>query len=365
LSTRKKEELNVAKSDVHFENIVAVTQAAMPSVANSFTAQMSQMIRGYWISQIVGTVARLGIPDHLAVGPLSANELAKLIACHTGSTRRLMRAAIGLGLVAFAADDRFSLTALGETLRSDLLGSVRDSAIALTAPGHWLPWGQLTEAVRTGRCRTVETLGAELFEYYSANPFEGHSFTGWMSEASTKVAGEIAQVLDTTAAKVVVDIGGASGALIAALLDKNPALSGTILERPDVLPRAQAAIAERGLSLRCSVAEGNFFTAVPQADIYLLKSIIHDWDDDRSIRILSNCARELRPNGRVVLIERLLTDIDTASPVSLVDLNMLVVLPGRERSLKEYIALLARSGLRLDRVTHTVTPFSVIESTAS
>jgi SAM-dependent methyltransferase len=365
LSTREKEELNVIRSAADFAmSSLDRKQASPQSAANPLAAQMSQMIRAYWISQIVGTFARLGIPDHLAGGPLAAGQLAQLIACHPGATQRLLRAAMELGLAAPAPDARFSLTVLGETLQSDLPGSVRDSAIALTAPGHWLPWGQLSEAVRTGRCQTVETLGADLFDYYADNPSEGHSFTGAMSETSVQVADAIARVLDTSAAKLVVDIGGASGTLIAALLNGNPALMGTILERPHVLPDAKAAIAERGLSLRCSVAEGDFFPAVPEADIYLLKSIIHDWDDDLSIRILSNCARALRPNGRVVMIERLLTDDDAAGPASLVDVNMLVVLPGRERSLREYADLFAHAGLRLGRVISSVPPFSVIESSA-
>jgi SAM-dependent methyltransferase len=328
------------------------------------TEQMSQMIKAYWTSQIVGTFARLGIPDHLASGPLAAGEVAQLIDSHPGATNRLMRAAIELGLVAPTPDARFGLTALGETLRSDLPGSLRDSAIALTAPGHWLPWGQLSEAVRTGRCQTVETLGAELFQYYADNPSEGRSFTGAMSVTSRQMADEIARVVDASAAKLVVDIGGASGTLIAAVLNTNPTLVGTILDRPDVVPRAKAAVAERGLSFRCSVVGGDFFLAVPEADIYLLKYIIHDWDDDRSIRILSNCARALRPNGRVVLIERLLPDDGAAGPVSLADLNMLVVLPGRERTLGEYAALFKRAGLRLNRVISITSPFSVIETSA-
>ena len=172
------------------------------------------------------------------------------------------------------------------------------------------------------------TLGSELFQYYADNPSEGHAFTGAMSETSIRVADEIARVVDTSAAKLVVDIGGASGTLIAVLLNRNPALMGTILDRPHVLPRAKAAIAESGLSSRCGVVEGDFFLGVPEADMYLLKHIIHDWDDDRSLRILSNCARALRPNGRVVLIERILADDGAAGPASLADLNMLVVLPG-------------------------------------
>jgi SAM-dependent methyltransferase len=365
MSARKKEELNAVlearalrMSSSNRERMSRQLAAKQP------TEQMSQMIRAYWTSQIVGTLARLGIPDHLAKGPLGAGEVARLIGCHPGATYRLMRAAIELGLVTSMPDARFVLTALGETLRSDLLDSMRDSAIALTAPGHWLPWGQLSEAVRTGRCQTVETLGVELFQYYADNPSEGHAFTGAMSVTSRQVADEIAHVVDTSAARLVVDIGGASGTLIAALLNTNPTLMGTILDRPDVVSRAKAAVAERGLSFRCSVVEGDFFLAVPDADIYLLKYIIHDWDDDRSIRILSNCARALRPNGRVVLIERLLPDDGTAGPQSLADLNMLAVLPGRERTLGEYAALFARAGLRLNRVISSISPLSIIEASA-
>ena len=140
------------------------------AVDASIARQMSDMIRAFRISQIVGTVAQLGIPDKLASGAVSAGELASLIGCHAGATQQLMRAASDLGLVELGPDARLALTKLGESLRSDVPGSVRDSAIALTSAGHWLPWGRLSEAVRTGRRQTAETLGAELFEYYADTP---------------------------------------------------------------------------------------------------------------------------------------------------------------------------------------------------
>jgi SAM-dependent methyltransferase len=340
--------------------------AASPQrVADPNSQQMADMIKAFWISQIVGTFAQLGIPDRLAGGALTAGELVRLIACHDGATHRLMRAAMELGLVACTPDGRFNLTALGETLRSDVPGSMRDAAIAFTAPGHWLPWGRLSDAVRTGRRQTPETLGAELFQYYSDNPSEGCAFTGAMSVSSVQVADEIARVLDTSSARLVVDVGGASGALIAALLVKNPTLAGMILDRPDVAPRARAAVAQHGLSSRCRVVEGNFFEAVPEADIHLLKHIIHDWDDEQSIRILCNCARALRPQGRVVLVERVMAEDDRQSQTSLLDLNMLVLLPGRERTAQEYIGLIARAGLRLDRIISSASPVSVIEASAA
>jgi len=220
----------------------------------------------------------------------------------------------------------------------------------------------LNEAVRTGRRQTAETLGAELFEYYSDRPADGRAFTGAMAVSSREVAGEVASVLDTSSAKLVVDVGGASGVLISAILMKNRALTGAILERPEVVPRAQTAIAERGLGSRCTVLEGNFFLSLPEADIFLLKHVIHDWDDDQSVLILSNCARALRPKGRVVLVERVLPESDCGSEASLADLNMLVLLPGRERTQRQYADLISRAGLRLDCVTDATSSISVIEA---
>jgi SAM-dependent methyltransferase len=344
----------------------AKPRETMPrTAADPNVERMAQMIKGYWISQIVGTLARLGIPDHLAGGSLGVDDLAGLTACHPEATYRLMRAAAAAGVVLATAGGRFGLTPLGRTLRSDVPGSIRDTAIALTAPGHWLPWGRLSEAVRDGRRQTQETLGAELFHYYSENPDEGRAFTGAMSASSAEVADEIAQVLDTSSARHVVDVGGASGTLITALLVRNPLLEGTILDRPDVVDRATAAVAERGLASRCHVIAGDFFVTVPEADIHILKSIIHDWDDEQSILLLSHCARSLRPNGRVVLVERVIPDGNATSDAALADLNMLVVTPGRERTLHEYRDMLARAGLALDRIVATTSSFSVMEASAA
>jgi len=342
------------------------SEGVLPEEATeAHTEKMEDMIKAFWISQIVGTLAKLGIPDHLAGGARAADELAGAIACHAGATYRLMRAARTLGLVVSTPDGRFSITSLGETLRSGVPGSMRDAAIALTAPGNWLPWGCLSDAVRAGRHQTPVVLGAELFQYYSDNPPEGCAFTCAMSDMSARVADEVARVIDTSRANHVVDVGGGSGTLIAALLTRNPALTGAILDRPDVAPRAKAAIAEHGLSSRCHVLEGDFFVAVPKADIHLLKYILHDWDDEQSVLILSNIAHALKPNGRVVVIERVIPEDDRPSEAALADVNMLVLLPGRERTLREYAGLLARAGLRLARVTETALQFNVIEASSA
>ncbi len=333
-------------------------------MADPNTERVIQLIRGYWVSQVVGTLAQLGIPDHLANGPLDSEELAKAIECEPQAIYRLLRASATVGVVSAMTDGRFSLTPLGETLRSNVPGSMRDAAIALTAPGHWLPWGRLVEAVRQGKRQTPAALGQELFDYYADNPAEGAVFTGAMSNSSALVAHEVARVLDTSAANHVVDVGGASGTLIAALLEKNPSLQGTILERAEAAPRAKTFLAERGLSSRCRVVAGDFLEAVPQADIRILKYIIHDWNDEQGIRILANCRRALRKNGQVVLVEGVIPEDGRPSYAPLMDLNMLVLLPGRERTAKQIGELLHRAGLHLDRVIETASPWQVIEATA-
>jgi hypothetical protein len=320
------------------------------------------MITGYWVSQIVGTLACLKIPDHLANGPLTYDELAKEAGCDSEATYRLLRAAASIDLVSATTDGRFDLAPLGQRLRSKVPGSMRESAVALTAPGHWLPWGRLAEAVRHGLRQTPAALGRELFEFYAENPDEGSAFTGAMANVSRVVAEDVADMLDTSGAEHVVDVGGASGTIVAALLERNPALRGTILELRHVVRHARTTLGELGLSSRCKVVEGDFFESVPRADIHILKQIIHDWDDEQSVRILSNCASALRGKGRVVLVERVLPEDGSPSFAPLADLNMLVLLPGRERTGKQYGTLLEAAGLRLDRIVDTPSAMQIIEA---
>jgi SAM-dependent methyltransferase len=243
-------------------------------------------------------------------------------------------------------------------------GSMRAAAVALTAPGHWLPWGRMADAVRQGKRQAPAALGQELFDFYADHPDEGSAFTEAMSDLSAAIAEEVAAALDTATAEHVVDVGGASGTIIAALLRRNPALRGTILELTHVVPQARCAVTALGLASRCQVLEGDFFAAVPLADIHVLKWIIHDWDDEQSVRILSNCARALRRNGRVILIERVLPDDKRPSYAPLDDLNMLVLLPGRERTATQYRKLLEAAGLHLDRIVDTALAMQVIEASA-
>jgi SAM-dependent methyltransferase len=327
--------------------------------------RMLEMIRGYWVSQIVGTLARLGIPDRLAASPLHADEVARAAGCDPGATHRLLRAAASLDLTERMPDGRFALASTGALLRTGVPGSMADLAMALTAPGHWQPWGQFTEAVREGRSQARHTLGREVFDYYAENPEEGASFTRAMADLSALVAGEAARLIDTSSARLAVDVGGASGAIVGALLAANPGLTGAIVDLPHAAGEAARAIAERGQSARCAFVPGDFFASLPEADVCLLKNIIHDWDDASSVHILSNCARAMRPDGRVYLIECVVPEAGDATFAVMLDLNMLAMVPGRERTQPEYAALLEQAGLRLDHAMKTASPFDIIVATSA
>jgi hypothetical protein len=324
--------------------------------------QMFQMITGYWVSQIVGTVARLGIADRLAAKPATAATLASELGIDQDAAARLLRAAASVGLIATAPDGTATTTPLGELLRANTSGSLRDLADALTAPGHWLPWGRLSDAIRTGEPQARVVFGMDLVEYWSKNQDEGIAVTGAMANYSASVADETARLVDTSMTKLAVDVGGASGTIITALLRRNPALSGMIVDLPHVIDQARAALVKQGMSSRCGAVAGDFFESVPEADLYLIKSVIHDWNDEQSIRILSNCSRNLRADGRVLVIETLLPEDDRPSSAPLIDINMMVLTPGRERTTSEYAALLKTAGLRIDRVIETQTPMQIIEA---
>jgi SAM-dependent methyltransferase len=221
------------------------------------------------------------------------------------------------------------------------------------------------DAIRTGQPQTVPALGAPIWDYYAQQPEEGAAFTNAMHGFTSGVAQEVARLVDTSRAKLAVDIGGASGTLVHSLMTANAQLHGIILDLPDVVPSATAAAAALGLAERSSVLAGDFFASVPEADLYLLKHVLHDWNDGQGVRILENCRRAMRPGGRVIVIEMLLGEMGEPGPAPFMDLNMMVMLPGRERTLSEYRALLKQAGFRLDKSTTIRQPMAVIEAVAA
>src|SRR3984957_6865609 len=327
--------------------------------------QMIQMLTGFCVTQIAGAVASYSIADHLANGPATAEQIAEMEGIDPTATFRLLRACSSLGLVKCDDGLTFSGTPLLGTLRTNVPGSLHSLAIAWSAPGHWQPWGRFLDSLRTGKSQTVPAPGANIWDYYAQKPGEGETFTRAMDGFTSGLAQEVARVVDTSTAIVAVDIGGASGTLVHALLMANSQLHGIVLDLPDVVPSATAAASALGLAERSRAMAGDFFTAVPEADIYLLKNVLHDWNDEEAVRILKRCRQAMRPGGRVVVIEMLLGEMGEPGIASLMDLNMMVLLTGRERTLAEFSTLLKNAGFRFSKSAPIRPPIAVIEAVAA
>lgn len=329
-------------------------------------ARMMQMITGYWVSQAVGTAARLGLSDELASGPKTSAEIAAAVGASEPHLFRLMRMLASLGVYAMDEHGRFALTALGETLRSGAAGSIKDFAVAETMPGHWLPWGRMFDSVRAGSPMCGTALGMDLWDWYAKHPDEGTFFNGAMGDLSAAVASEVTRVYDFSPFATVVDVGGAHGILLSAILKANPRLRGILFDLPHVTATVRESLEQRGIATRCDVVTGSFFHSIPPGgDVHVLKQVLHDWSDEECTLLLRNCHRALAPGGKLLVVEMVIPPDNAPSMAQAMDMNMMVLLTGKERTAAEYRALLASGGFELERVIPMRSPFSVIEATRS
>ncbi len=322
----------------------------------SSTERMMQMIYGFAVSQIVRAFAEYSIADELALTPATANELAARCSANSDGMFRLLRAGIPLGLVTVDAEMRFQSTPLLRTLERNRPGSLWGLSVMLASQGTWRPWGNLVEAVRAGEKQTVRTLGRDLWQHYVQSPTENEAFVQAMAEISEGVGPELARVIDTRSISIAADIGGGSGALLQALMATNPDLQGIVFELPEVISIASKVPSTNALRARPLLRAGDFFQAVPEADLHLLKHVLHDWNDEDCIRILENCRRASRAGGRIVVVELAIGEMNELANtphtrMTLQDLNMLVLLGARERTIAQYSALFTAAGLRLVRTT--------------
>jgi hypothetical protein len=326
---------------------------------------MTEMIFGFCVSQVIRTAAELSLADHLAAGPLTAQEIAEREGTAPGTTLRLMRACTAFGLLTVDAAGRFRGTPLLDTLRTEAPRSLRAFAMAVTNSATWLPWIKFGASVRTGHSQAHNALGMDFFDYLEHNPAQAQEFSAGMSSGTSVWAPKLAELIDTTNVRRAVDIGGANGALLALLQKANPALRGIVFDRPNIARDAESHIAGNGFADRTDVVAGDFFESVPAGDLYLLKFILHDWDDESCVKILRRCREAMEPGGRIAIFELVVGEDGEDSLGALMDLNMLAVVNGRERTLPEFDALLHRAGLRRTDVLTADSPHSVIEAVAA
>jgi hypothetical protein len=335
---------------------LAARSTVPPNVA------LFEMIQGAWLSQAIYVAARLGINDALADGPLSADDVARRVGADPGATYRLMRALASNGVLTLRRG-RFRLTRVGHALRSHHHGSMAPMATMVGSPEHWEHWGSLLHSVRTGGTAVEKLRGAPIFEYLDTNPEYAATFNDAMTGVSLVAIEMAVPVYDFTDRRLIVDVGGGHGALLAAVLARAPQARGVLFDLPSVIDGAGAAFDDAGVADRCTLESGSFFEAVPDgADAYLMKTVIHDWDDEKSLSILRNVRTAIAADGKLLLMELVLPEGAPPHPGMLLDLEMLVHAGGQERTASEYRDLLSRAGFRLTRVIQTTGPMSIVEA---
>lgn len=331
-------------------------------------AHLRRMIDASWTTQAIATACAHGLPDLMARGALDSGALAAASGCHAASMHRLLRALSSLGLCIECGDARFELTSRGALLCEESPASLRAWAM-LCGTLAWAPWGELEESVRSGRSYRERHAGSADFSHLDRNPRAAALFHRAMVDLTRHVAQALVEAVRFDGVHEVVDVGGGHGALIAAVLGAHPGMQGVLYDLEHAVSGAQELLGAAGVADRCERRSGDFFDAVPGgADAYLLKSVLHDWDDARCMRILGNCRQAMNTRARLLIIERIAPVRYEAThrdqSIARSDLNMLVALSGRERTEAEFGALLDASGLRLAQVVGMASEYSVIEARA-
>jgi hypothetical protein len=325
-------------------------------------AVLTEMVFGALTTQALYVAAKLGIADLLAAGPRPVAELAAETETHERSLYRVLRSLAGMGVFAEVAPKTFGLTPLAERLRTDFPGSMRNGAIFMGEQWHFNVWANMMHSVRTGQPAWGQTHGAEVFDYFAAHPEHAEIFNGAMTDMSVGAAHAVVEAYDFSGFGTLADIAGGHGYLLAQILKANPNISGVLFDVAPVVEGAAALLEREGVASRVERVAGDFFRSVPRADAYIIKHIIHDWDDERATLILKNINAAMGPDGRVLIVETIIPEGNGPHYSKILDLEMLVSPGGVERTAEEYAALLADAGLRLSRVVPTRSPFSIIEA---
>jgi hypothetical protein len=334
-----------------------------PSTAPPPHAQLIQMATGYWVSRIVYAAARLGIADRLADGPRSAADLAGPTGTHAPALHRLMRALAALGILTERDAGRFALTPVGEALKSGAPGSARASILTLAGHLGWRAWEEILHSLQTGKTGFEKAFGKPAFDYLADHPDEAALFSETMVGFHGDEPPAVAAAYDFSRFKTVADIGGATGNLLAAILSKHAGPRGLLFDLPHVVKDAPGLLKARGVADRVAIVPGSFFETVPDgAECYVLSHVIHDWSEEQCLTILGHCRRVVPQDGRLLIVEMVLPPGDAFHPGKLLDITMLVMPGGQERTEGEYAELLGKARFRLKRVIPTPSAVSIVEA---
>jgi len=336
------------------------------TVANKLppSAIMYTFIAGRWLSRLIYVAAKLELADLLKDGPRSVEELAQAAQAQARPLYRVLRALASVGIFAETKDKKFKLTSLAATLQKAVPSSMRAAALLFELPSMEDAWGQLLHGVKTGEVPFRKAHGVSLFEYLQKHPEDFAIFNESMTSFSSTENSAIADAYKFPGIQTLVDVGGGHGSLLAAILQANPKLKGVVFDLPAVTERAKQGghLMTKGIAGRCTVEPGDFFEAVPKGgDTYIMKRVLHDWDDERCTKILANCCAAMSEKGRVLVIDSVIAPGNDPDRGKLIDIQMLVVSGGRERTKDEFAALFKKAGLKVTRVVPTKCPLSIVE----
>jgi len=323
-------------------------------------AKMLNLVIGHWVSRLIQVAAHLNIADLLKAGPRTAEQLAKSAHVRAPQLYRVLRALASVGVFAETKGGRFKLTPLAATLQTGVPGSMRTSALMLNSDWQWDAWQKLLDGVASDDVPFVKAHGMPVFEYLEKNP---QDLAAFHDSATGLTNPAIAAAYNFSKFGTLVDVGGSHGALLTTILKAHPRLQGVLFDQPSVISGAKKGrhLGEPGIAPRCRLEAGSFFVSVPAgADAYIMKYILHDWDDERCVKILSNCRAAMNKNGRVLVVDSVVPPGNAPGYVKLLDIEMLVI-GGRERTKADFSSIFRKSGLKLTRVIATKSPLSIIE----
>jgi O-methyltransferase/methyltransferase family protein len=332
----------------------------MPTKGDPFPPILFQMATGYWLSQAIYVGAKLGIADLLENGPQSSIALAAATQSDARSLFRVLRALASAGILLQVEEDTFALDRIGYALRSNVIGSLRATVITI-GEIHYHACGELLHSVRTGSPAFNRVFGANLFEYLQQNPEAGVTFNQGMTDLASLLVNAVLLAYDFSGITSIVDVGGGEGEFLLSILELHPEMSGIVFDLPGGPCSTESS--SDGAE-RCSHVAGNFFDSVPEgAEAYMLCGVVHDWSDESAVMILRNCRKAMPKNGRVLIVETIVPETNSPSFSKLLDINMMVMTTGRERTRSEFHTLIEAADLRITRVIPTLAPQSIIEST--